>query len=177
MSVNYFGIPGLTVDNFNLNRAKEGILTVSWDSPNGQNIPLVERMELFELQMKAMAEAGTTAQIVWIESPTPVELTSDFKLTEIETVMGGVLIHDNAPITTNSLHLKITQIAHDGSVELEIRAAMGAIVDLETAISLDNWVLEKTVNVSNSGSTLQVILPRSRSTNARYWRIKNHSEK
>ena len=177
ISVNHFGIPGLTVDNFNLNRAKEGILTVSWDSPNGQNIPLVEKMQLFELQMKAMAEAGTTAQIVWVESPTPFELTSDFKLIEIETVMGGVVIHNNAPITTNSLHLKITQIVHDGSVELEIRAAMGGIVNLETAISLDNWVLEKTVNVSNSGSTLQVILPRSRSTNARYWRIKNHSEK
>jgi hypothetical protein len=176
MSVNHFCIPGLTVDNFNINRAKEGILTVSWDSPNGQNVPLVERTELFRLQMKAMVEAGITAQIVWVESPTPIELTSDFKLIEIQTVMGGVVIHDNSPITTNSLHLKITQIAHDGSVELEISAAMGAIVDLETAISLDNWTLEKIVNVSNPGSTLQVIRPRSRSINARYWRIKNHSD-
>ena len=137
----------------------------------------MEKMELFKIQMKVLAEAGTTAQIVWIESPTPIEMTADFELAEIETVMGGVVIHANTQITTNSLHLKITKLAHDGSVELEIHAAMGAIVDLETAISLDNWTLEKTVTVSNAGSTLQVILPRSQSITGRYWRIKNHIEK
>ena len=177
MTVNHFGLPGLTAANFNLDRAQEGLITVSWDSPNGQNIPLVEKMELFEMQMKVLAEAGIKAQIVWIESPTPIEMTADFELAEIETVMGGVVIHANTQITTNSLHLKITKLAHDGSVELEIHAAMGAIVDLETAISLDNWTLEKTVTVSNAVSTLQVILPRSQSITGRYWRIKNHGEK
>jgi hypothetical protein len=172
ITVTNLGLPGLTVSNFNLTLKQYGVLTLSWDSPSGLNVPLAQKTDLLQMHMTVLEPAERFAQVAWQESPTPFELTVDLQPVGAKKVNGGVLVSGYPKSSSLQPSLKIIQLGGDGTAELSIGGPAGAKVDLETATSMNRWGLEETLTIPDVGFLQRVVPIKEFLSNGQYWRVK-----
>ncbi len=86
-----FSLPGLSINNFGLNKAKEGFFTFSWYDPQLQGITKADGEQLYEVCFQVNAASGTKSQLQFTSNPTTIEISmGEGILIELKTEGGKI---------------------------------------------------------------------------------------
>lgn len=98
-----FLLDGLTSSNFGTGLVEDGLLTVSWLAPdliNGVSLP--DNSVLFELCLQVNSTAAATTNVIFANSPAPLEITnSNNEVISASTTNAQLILND--PGTTGDL--------------------------------------------------------------------------
>lgn len=72
--INQFGLEGLANENFGTDLVESGVLTISWDEPNGMAATLESWTELFAVNFLLIGEDGGNSTIQVSGNPVPIEI-------------------------------------------------------------------------------------------------------
>lgn len=70
-----FSLPGLNINNFGLNKTKEGFFTFSWYDPQLRGVTKADGEQLYEVCFQVNASSGTKAQLQFTSNPTTIEVS------------------------------------------------------------------------------------------------------
>jgi hypothetical protein len=101
--VDNFSLNGLTTNNFGTNLIEDGLLTFSWLAPNlvnGESLP--DNSILFDLCLQVSSNAVTSTNVIFANSPTPLEVINlDNEVVAAGTTGAQLILND--PATTGDL--------------------------------------------------------------------------
>jgi hypothetical protein len=70
-----FSLSSLSINNFGLNKVKEGFLTFSWYDPQLRGITKADGEQLYEVCFQVNAASGTKSQLQFTNNPTTIEIS------------------------------------------------------------------------------------------------------
>lgn len=101
LSVDDFGVPGLTSSSFGIVNAPNGTLTVSWDDLNATGQTVSDGSVLFSIRFDVVGAQGNLTTVLIDGNPTLVEFANS-QLEVLPVVTNpGVVVVGNAPQITN----------------------------------------------------------------------------
>jgi len=172
VGVDGFQLPGLAAGNFNVQGAQNGFLSLSWDPQTGLGADLATLVKLFDLRLKVLASAGSTAEVGWSDVPTPMEVTVDFAAVAADRVAGRVTVPGGPLVTPESLALRVVGPMVAGRMELEIRAPKGVTVSLEASVDLNTWNETQSLTGQGSAQPLTLTPAMAPEEGTRFWRLR-----
>ena len=157
-----YGLSRMDDSNVGTARLSDGLLTVSWDDPNGAGVDVPDGQLLMSLRLKA--RPGVAAGRVRVDSsPTPVEITQRF------SVVTPVL-REGLLLTGQAATLSVSPAAAGGGLDLMVPRWPGSrtLVEMSDAAAGSTWVPVGTL----AGDPGQVRVPvDARAAAARFFRF------
>jgi hypothetical protein len=93
------GAPGALGASFGLSRKEEGLLSVLWTEPNAQSITLADDTELFTLNFRAKAPAGSNTELNISSDMTPIEVVdSSLNIMGVKVIAGSLKVENATAI-------------------------------------------------------------------------------
>lgn len=95
-------LPNLSVNNFGVPPALDGVVTLSWSAEPNMPVTLPDSTEIFQLCFRIVGDCETSTDVSFTSNPTPIEFTNDndqvigFNI-PFFPVDGGVQVGDCAP--------------------------------------------------------------------------------
>ena len=119
--VSSFGLNGLTAGSFNFGHAADGVVSLSWDDPQGGSVSLPDDRTLFELNYTLLGSAGASTPVRILGAPTAIEvfdgrpnalpyLVADGSMTVVPSVtLGGkVRFHANPALMVPGVQVAVS---------------------------------------------------------------------
>ena len=105
VSVEEFGLPGLASGNFGTNQVGNGILTVSWDDPDGTCKILNDGDHIFKIRFQLIGIPGQTSTVYIDGDPTTVEIVDcNLQVISLATNPGEIRILNTVSITGTTVN-------------------------------------------------------------------------
>lgn len=171
-AVEGFRLPGLEAENFNIEGFRDGLLSVSWDPRTGLDVGLAGLADLFRLRFKVTAPAGTTIEVAFSETPTPVEAGVAMRTVSVGREPGVLTVTRGALVMPESLELKVAGISVDDRLELEVRAPLGVTVSVEGSDLIRPWSPVGRVVGLGAQDAVRVFLARDPESGSQFWRLR-----
>src|SRR5205823_2752234 len=114
---------GLTGMTFGTTRTNEGILTLSWDDPDGLSQSVADGTMLFAVGLQITGPTGTSGN-VWLDgAPTPMEAADlDLRMVPVAAIPGAVY-SSSVPVA-----LQIADSGSPPSIKIAIDSGGGVFV-------------------------------------------------
>lgn len=163
ITVEQFGVPGMTISNFGETQVSSGNLMFSWNSAGTAGESLADSAILFAIKYHVIGAGGSDTDISFLGSPTPIEIV-DSNLVVLNPYLAGG--HIQVEIDTSNIFTLIidTVIGQETQlVSVPIRAwAFDQIVSMQGTFAFDTSVIYYNsainfglpdLNASNFGTT------------------------
>ncbi len=163
LTVEQFGVPGMTIANFGETQVDTGKLTFSWNSATTSGVTLADSSVLFAVKYHVIGSGGSSTDISFLGSPTPMEIV-DSSLTVLNPYLAGG--HIQVQIDTNEVFsLLIDSVVgmQTQLVNVPIRAwAFQDIISMQGTFAFDTSVINYStvvnfglpdLSLSNFGTT------------------------
>ena len=143
ITVEQFGVPGMSISNFGETMVNSGVLTFSWNALNttvGET--LADSAILFAVKYHVIGAGGAETDISFLNSPTPVEIT-DNTLSVLNPFLSGGHI-EVLPDTSQTFSILIDTVVglETQLVNVPIRAwAFNDIISMQGTFGFDNSVI------------------------------------
>lgn len=139
--IEQFGLPGMTINNFNTDHASDGYITYAWSDPTSTAQSLPNSSALFVLRFALTGAYGASTPIAVTNAPTVIEaINQDFETIAVERVDGaieisadltidGTVTYPNGQAVQNTMvHVSGSQIAEqatnaDGGFSITVQPA------------------------------------------------------
>jgi|GEM_PF-2155308 len=165
-----YGLDRMEPSHFGVEHARGGVLTFSWDEPDGKAASIIEGGVLFTLRFRPVRgnrgwDSGSTSIRV-TDDPTAREFVQDGELVALDSRDGRVFLGSLRPGPA-SLSLVALQ---PGFVRLQVRGAPGVRVALESSSDLIRWVRFEVLGAASGGVSVERVESTARSGGARFYR-------
>lgn len=132
-----FGLAELSSDHFGLARIEEGMLTFSWDDPNGLGIGLPDGAPVFTVTFNRRTLESIFSQIDFAAAPTAPEVSVNAELADLKTE--GQLVELQR--VSGPPRFQATLAGDGGMVRLIVRTEIGVqyVVEVSEAVVGSSW--------------------------------------
>ena len=154
VSVEQFGLSGMSISNFGETQTSSGLLTFSWTSSGTGGQTVVDSTILFAVKFIAIGGGNTNTNISFLGSPTPMEVTDSNLFIINPYLLGGYL--EIEPDTNNIFTLLIDSVigVETQKVQVPVRAwGFSDIQSIQGTFQFDTAVItySSVVNMNLQG--------------------------
>lgn len=142
LTVEQFGVPGMTLSNFGETQVDNGVLTFSWNSAGTAGSTLPDSSVLFAIKYHVIGPGGSETDVPFLGSPTPMEIV-DSNLTVLNPYLAGGHI-EVLPDTSAVFSMLIDTVVgmQTQLVSVPIRAyAFNDILSMQGTLDFDTSVI------------------------------------
>lgn len=163
ISVEQYGVPGMTTSNFGTTQVNSGKLTFSWNSATTSGVTLADSSILFAVKYHVIGNGGSHTNISFLGAPTPMEIV-DSSLTVLNPYLAGGYL-EVQPDTNEIFSLLIDSVVgmQTQLVNVPVRAwAFNDIISMQGTFAFDTSVINYSsvvnfglpdLSLSNFGTT------------------------